>query len=159
VEKDVEKIIAPTLKAFKNTEYLVIVTTGGTETAALKKRFPESNFIIEDFIPFNDVMSYCDVYISNGGYGGVLLGIQNKLPMVVAGVHEGKNEICARVDYFKLGINLKTETPNSEQIKKAVEEVVSKPVYKNNVLKLAEEFKQFNPHQLIEKYIAEVLTP
>jgi hypothetical protein len=29
--------------------------------------------------------------------GGVLLGIQNKLPMVVAGVHEGKNEINTRM--------------------------------------------------------------
>lgn len=44
--------------------------------------------------------------------------IVNKLPMVVAGIHEGKNEICARVGYFKLGINLRTENPKPEKIKK-----------------------------------------
>jgi UDP:flavonoid glycosyltransferase YjiC (YdhE family) len=111
VETDPEKIIVPTLEAFKNSDRLVIVTTGGSGTAELRARYPQANIIIEDFIPFNEVMPLADAYVTNGGYGGVLLGIQHKLPLVVAGVHEGKNEICARIGYFKLGINLKTETP------------------------------------------------
>jgi UDP:flavonoid glycosyltransferase YjiC (YdhE family) len=48
VEKDVTKIIEPTLEAFKNTNYLVIATTGGSKTAALKTKYPQENFIIED---------------------------------------------------------------------------------------------------------------
>ncbi|MES2851014.1 MAG: glycosyltransferase, partial [Bacteroidota bacterium] len=111
VEKDGRKILVPTLEAFKNTDTLVVCTTGGSQTAMLKEKYPQQNIIIEDFIAFDDVMPYTDVYITNGGYGGVMLGIENKLPMVVAGVHEGKNEICARIGYFKYGINLKTETP------------------------------------------------
>ena len=124
VEKDVEKLLVPTLEAFKNTDTLVVCTTGGSKTKELKERFPHSNIIIEDFIPFDSIMPYAKVYVTNGGYGGVMLGIENKLPMVVAGVHEGKNEICARVGYFKLGINLKTEKPTITQIKKAVEKVI-----------------------------------
>jgi MGT family glycosyltransferase len=157
VEADVDKLITPTLEAFKNTDFLVIATTGGSRTEEVRTRYPQKNIIVEDFIPFDDVMPHCDVYVTNGGFGGVMYGIQNKLPLVVAGVHEGKNEICARVGYFKLGINLKTETPKAEQIKKAVEEVFSKPVYKTNVLQLAEEFSQYKPHVLIEKYIAEAV--
>ena len=103
-------MIVPTLEAFKNSNTLVICTTGGSQTKELRAAYPQANFIIEDFIPFNDVMPYADVYITNGGYGGVMLGVENNLPMVVAGIHEGKNEICARVGFFKLGINLKTET-------------------------------------------------
>ena len=123
VEKDVEKLLVPTLEAFKDTDTLVVCTTGGSKTKELRERFPHSNIIIEDFIPFDSIMPYTKVYVTNGGYGGVMLGIENKLPMVVAGVHEGKNEICARVGYFKLGINLKTEKPTVTQIKKAVEKV------------------------------------
>jgi len=155
-EKDYEKIIVPTLEAFRNTKTLVIVTTGRSGTAALRARYPQDNFIIEDFIPFNDVMPLCDAYITNGGYGGVLLGIENKLPMVVAGVHEGKNEICARVGYFKLGINLKTETPKPEDIRKAVEEITSNPVYKNNVVRLSQEFATYNTNRLVEKSLEEI---
>ncbi len=35
-------------------------------------------------------MPKCDVYATNGGYGGVLLSIDHALPMVCAGINEGK---------------------------------------------------------------------
>lgn len=158
VETDVDKIIVPTLEAYKHSDTLVIVTTGGSQTNELRARYPHQNIIIEDFIPFNDVMPECDVYVTNGGYGGVLLGIQNKVPMIAAGVHEGKNEINARVGYFKLGINLKTENPAPSQIKTNVEIIFRNSTYKRNVAKLAEEFEQYNPAWLCERYLNSVLS-
>jgi len=157
VEKDITKIIVPVLEAFKDTDYLVIATTGGTGTKQLQQQYQYNNLIIEDFIPFNDVMPYADVYITNGGYGGVMLGIQNKLPMIVAGVHEGKNEINARVGYFNLGINLKTEKPKPHQMKKAVEEIFKNNIYKENVVKLSQEFSEYYPQQLCANYVEEVI--
>jgi UDP:flavonoid glycosyltransferase YjiC (YdhE family) len=159
VEKDVNKIIVPTLEAFKNTDTLVVCTTGGSQTSALKAKYSQDNIIIEDFIPFKDVMPYAHAYITNGGYGGVMLGIENKLPLVVAGVHEGKNEICARVGYFKYGINLKTETPLPAQIKEATDEVINNNLYKQNINKLGEEFTQYQPNELCAKYVGALLQP
>lgn len=156
IEKDIEKILVPTLDAFKDSDTLVIATTGGSGTAELRKRFPQRNLIIEDFIPFGDIMPYADVYITNGGYGGVMLGIENEVPMVVAGVHEGKNEINARIGYFKLGINLRTEKPSANKLRKAVQKVMKDSVYKNNVMKLAREFNTYNPNKLCAFYIAKV---
>jgi UDP:flavonoid glycosyltransferase YjiC (YdhE family) len=158
VETNVEKLIVPTLEAFKNSNVLVIVTTGGSQTQQLRARYPYGNILIEDYIPFNDIMPECDVYITNGGYGGVLFGIQNKLPMVVAGAHEGKNEINARIGYFHLGINLKTERPAASQIKTSVEVILRNPHYKDNVIKLAGEFEQYNPASLCEKYVSQLLS-
>ncbi len=158
VEKDVNKIIVPTLEAFKESNYLVIATTGGSETSLLKEKYSlYKNIIVEDNIPFGDVMPFAHVYITNGGYGGVMLGIQNDLPLIVAGVHEGKNEICARVGYFKLGIDLRTETPTPNQIKASVTEIFFNNEYKNNVSRLNSEFKQYNPQELFLKYVNELL--
>ena len=156
-EPDVEKLIVPTLEAFKNSEHLVIVTTAGNQTKELRARYPQENIIIEDFIPFADVMPQMDVYVSNGGYGGVMLGVQHRLPMVVAGVNEGKNEICARVGYFGLGINLKTETPKPAQVKAAVESVLADGSYKAAVSVLSNEFSQYNPELLCEQQVAQLL--
>ena len=159
VERDVTKLLVPTLEAFKNTDTLVICTTGGSQTKELKTAYTHKNLIIEDFIPFNEIMPYANAYITNGGYGGVMLGIQNKLPLIVAGVHEGKNEICARVGYFKLGVNLKTETPSPVQIRQAVDKVMGDSAYKKNVENLAKEFALFNPHELVARYAAELIQP
>jgi len=157
VEKDINKILVPTLEAFKSTDTLVVATTGGSGTAILKEKYPQANLIIEDFIPFADVMPYSDVYITNGGYGGVMLAIENRLPMVTAGVHEGKNEINARVSYFKYGVNLKTETPKPDQIRNAVNEITNNKIYQVNVEKLANEFSRYKPVDLFTKYVEEIM--
>lgn len=159
VEKDAEKIIVPALEAFKDSDTLVIATTGGSRTKELQARYAFHNIIVADFIPFADVMPYANVYLTNGGYGGVMLAIENRLPMVVAGVHEGKNEINARIGYFNLGINLKTETPKPEQLKKAVEEVLSDETYKANVVRLSKEFREYDPYELCAEYVDELLQP
>jgi len=159
VEKDAGKIIVPALEAFKNTDTLVVCTTGGSQTAILRNQYNYPNIIIEDFIPFAAVMPYASVYVTNGGYGGVMLSIENKLPMVTAGVHEGKNEICARVGYFKCGVNLKTESPSAAQIAKAVEEVISNSMYKMNIEKLGREFKKYNANELCLKYVRALTQP
>lgn len=153
VEKDIEKILAPTLQAFVHSDVLVIATTGGSQTAELRKRFTQQNFIIEDFIPFTEVMPYADIYVTNGGYGGVTLAIQHSLPMIVAGVHEGKNEINARVGFFKLGINLRTETPGSSQIRTAADKIFADKSYRQNVEKLAQDYKSYDTLTLFEKHV------
>lgn len=154
VEHDVEKLIVPTLKAFENDPTtLVIVTTGGAQTEQLRSRFPQEQFIIEDFIPFEAVMPYASAYITNGGYGGVMLALQHKLPIVVAGVHEGKNEIAARIGYCRVGVNLKTETPKPAQLRRATEAMLTNPTYRTNARRLAQEFAQYQPNALAGKYI------
>jgi MGT family glycosyltransferase len=158
VERDSEKLLKPALEAFKGTNILVIATTGGFDTAKLKEQYPEENIIIEDFIPFNEVMPYADIYITNGGYSGTILAIKNNLPMIAAGVHEGKNEICARIGYFKLGINLSTETPSPSALFEAAEEIFANKIYKENVSNLNAELKLLNPEELCTNYISQVLT-
>ena len=157
VEKDTKKLIEPALEAFKDTDILVVVTTGGSQTQELREKYTQENIIIEDFIPFGDVMPYADVYVSNGGYGGVLLAIENELPFVAAGVHEGKNEICARIGYFNLGINLKTETPTPAQIRKSVIEILNNSSYKQNVKRLAKEFGKYNAHKISARHVSELI--
>jgi len=157
IESDVTKLLEPTLRAFENTEVLVIATTGGNGTDQLRAKFTAENLIITDFIPFDDVMPYASVYITNGGYSGVMLSIKHQLPMVAAGQYELKNEICARLGYFKYGIDLKTEKPAEEAIYLAASEIIANPEYKINVARLSAQFKRYNANELCEKYITELI--
>lgn len=156
-EPDHTKLIVPALEALKSEDYLLIVATGHHHTEALRKKYKQDNIIIEDFIDFAFIMPRTELYITNGGYGGTLIAIDHALPMVAAGINEGKNEICARIGYFKLGINLKTEKPSSEKIKKAVTKVFSNPVYKQNVAKLRDEFRGYDTNKLAAHLIVSVI--
>jgi len=156
-EPDHSKLIIPALEALKNENYLLIVATGYHHTEELRKKYNQDTIIIEDFIDFNFIMPRTDIYITNGGYGGALLAIDHALPMIAAGVNEGKNEICARIGYFKLGINLKTENPSTEKIKKAVNAILSNHVYKQNVEKLRNEFRSYDTNRLSAEWILSVV--
>jgi MGT family glycosyltransferase len=159
VERDVEKIIVPTLEAFKDFPFLIIATTGGSpQTNRLRARFLQKNIIISEFLDFNQIMPYADVFVTNGGYGGVLLSITHQVPMVTAGLHEVNNEITARVGYFKLGIDLKTETPTPRQIRESVNLVLTDNQYKRNVSRLSDEFRRYDTLALCGRYVAEVLS-
>jgi UDP:flavonoid glycosyltransferase YjiC (YdhE family) len=158
VERNVEKIIVPTLEAFKNeSDIMVIVTTGGSGTSELRQRYPQSHFLIEDFIDYDAVMPYVSVYVTNGGYGGVMLALQHKLPVVVAGVHEGKDDIAARVRFNQVGIDLRTETPKPTQIRRAVTEVLTSTQYRQRAQLLSTELAHYQPNALITEYIHNLL--
>ena len=146
-------MIIPALEALKNEVYLIIVATGFHNTEELRKKYHQDNIVIEDFIDFDSIMLRTDIYITNGGYGGTLLAIQHGLPMVAAGINEGKNEICARIGYFELGIDLKTESPISQKIRMAVKNIFCNPEYKKNVEKLRNQFRQYNTNKLAADHI------
>lgn len=158
VERDPKKIIIPTLEAFKDDpQTLIIATTGGSQTAALRAKYARPNVIIDDFIDFDSVMPHAHAYVTNAGFGGTMLALQHQLPMVAAGVHEGKNEIAARIGYFGVGINLKTETPTPAQIKKSVERVLRDGRYRTKAGRIGAEFAQYETNRLCERYIADLL--
>ncbi len=157
VEKDTRKILEPTLTAFRDTDVLVVASTGGSGTSQLRSTYGAGNVIIEDFIPFDQVMPYAGVFVTNGGYGGTLLSIKNRLPLVTAGVHEGKNEVCARIGYFRIGIDLGTETPTPEAIRDAVEAVLANGDYRENISRLAGEFASYQAEERCAGFIAGLL--
>lgn len=157
VEKDVSKLLVPALEAFKQTDILLIVTTGGSQTEALRNQYRHDNIIIEDFIPFKDILPYCKVFITNGGYGGVLQSLSLGVPIVAAGVHEGKSEICARVGYFKVGINLKTETPTPRQLAIAAEEVMNEMEYHANANHIAAALSEYNAEIMVTGAVSKLV--
>jgi UDP:flavonoid glycosyltransferase YjiC (YdhE family) len=102
-------------------------------------------------------MPRADAFVTCGGYGSVMLSISHRLPMVAAGVHEGKNEINARIGYFKLGINLKTERPTPAQVRNAVTALLADPSYRQRVATLRKELIGYNTLPACEGYIRDLL--
>jgi UDP:flavonoid glycosyltransferase YjiC (YdhE family) len=152
---DAEKLFVPALEALKGSSHLVVATTGGKNTEELRRRYPEPNVVIEDYVDFDLLFEHADLFICNGGYGSILLALSNGVPVLSAGVREGKNDINARIDYFGFGIDLRTERPTREKIAKGVARVLGDKRFAQNVERVRAEFETYRPLELIDGFVAE----
>ena len=147
---DPGKLIIPTIQALKDSPYVVVATTAGAHTQALRARFPEPNVIIEDFINYDDLFPHVDAFVTSGGFGSNLAAFLNGVPVVGAGKREGKNDINARVGYNQLGVDLRAERPKPATIRRAVQRVLHDPTYTSKVAALRAELDAYDPLVTIE---------
>jgi len=153
--KDQNKLIIPALEALKDKNYLLLVATGNINTDDLRKKYNLPNVIIEDLIDFDFILDYTDLYITNGGYGGVMLSLSKGVPILSAGITEGKNDINARIRYYKVGIDLKTEKPASDNIRIKTEEILADKTFKNNASRIQSILENYKSMQIIEDHVLE----
>jgi UDP:flavonoid glycosyltransferase YjiC (YdhE family) len=132
---------------------MVVATTAGAHTQALRERFPDPNVVIEDFIDYDDLFPHVDVFVTSGGFGSNLAAFLHGVPVVGAGKREGKNDINARVGYNRLGIDLRSERPKPARLRRAVRTLLEDPTYAGNVADLRAELHAYDPMQTIENAI------
>lgn len=144
--EDFNQLLIPTIQALASEDVLVIATTGNKPLENVNFPLP-SNVRLEMFIPHHKLLPYVDVMVTNAGYGGVQMAINYGVPLVVAGKSEDKPEVCARVEWSGIGINLNTERPTKDQLLRAVRQVLNQPSYREKVKRLSEEFQSYDALQ------------
>ncbi|HOY32813.1 MAG TPA: glycosyltransferase [Bacteroidales bacterium] len=152
-----DKLIIPALKAVHDLDAYILVATGKEFVEDLRSQFPQENIIIEEFMPYALILPKVSVMITNGGFGGVITALNYGIPLVVACNSEDKPEIAARINYFRVGINLGTGFPKPHKISKAVNEILSDPVYKENAMKISRDFQKHDAPAETVKLIEDIL--
>lgn len=127
-------LIAPAVAGLAGEDLLVVVA--GASPEALGPDPIPANARIAPFIPFGLALPHVDVFVTNGGFGGVHYALANGVPLVIAGGSEEKPEIANRVARTGAGINLKTGCPTAEQVRDAVNEVLRTPGYRQHARRL-----------------------
>ena len=130
VQIDPALLLEPSIDAMADDDILLIGTTGGAAPEQILQRRTARNVRLETFIPFADLLPHVDVVVTNGGYGGTQQALAHGIPVVAAGVTEGKNEVAARLEWSGAGINLRTEKPAPAQIRTAVHTLLNDPSYR-----------------------------
>ncbi len=128
--KDYRQLITPTLEGLADQDLLVAVATGGRPVESLPPL--PANARAAEFLPYDDLLPRTDVYVTNGGYGGVQYALRYGVPIVAAGgSHEDKPEVMARVAWAGVGRRIKTETPTPAAIRRAVRTVLDNRRYRD----------------------------
>lgn len=132
---DYDELITPTMTALANDDVLVVVSTGGRELSTLPSPLP-GNVRVAEYLPHDRLLPLTDVYVSNGGYGGVHYALEHGVPLVIAGATEDKAEVAARVEWTGAGVRLRTNRPTPEQVGAAVRRVLADPDYVERTRKI-----------------------
>ena len=128
VATEPHELLQPALTALAGEDALVVAVTGGRDPGELGQ--VPANARVERFIPFERLLPYVSVLVTNGGFGAVQLALAAGVPIVAAGQTEDKIEVSARVGWSGVGVNLRTQTPRRDFITAAVRQVLADPSYR-----------------------------
>ena len=121
-------LIQPAIEGLTELDASVIATTGRRGQTDVGIEVPRNARIV-DFLAFPSVLPETSVFVTNGGWGGVLASLAAGVPLVVAGGDIDKPAIAAWVARAGAGINLRTGRPKPEAVAAAVKEILSDPAY------------------------------
>ena len=135
-------LIGPALEGLADLEVDVIATSGRRGRTDVGLPIP-ANARVVDLVDFGSVLPRASVFVSNGGWGGVLASLAAGVPLVVAaGDAADKPEIAARVARSGVGIDLRTRGPKPGAVADAVREILANPSYTERARQLSAELDQ-----------------
>jgi MGT family glycosyltransferase len=151
---DFSQLIQPTIDGLASEEVNVLVSAGGGNVDSIAAR---PNARVVDFVPYRNVLARTSVFVTNGGYNGVQEALCHGVPIVVAGETEDKPMVAARVQWSGCGIDLRTGTPDPEQVADAVREVLHNEKYAERARMLQTDFAKYRALATIESVLNQVI--
>lgn len=139
---DPTSLIMPTIRALlKEDNVLLVVITSHKDV--LEKAFGNPPHVrITEWLPYHLLLPQVSILITNGGYGSITQALAHKIPLICAGQTEDKIDTAARVAWTGAGIDLKTDSPSSEQVHNAVHEIWDNDSYKKSAWILGNELNR-----------------
>ncbi|KAK0705461.1 hypothetical protein B0H67DRAFT_384347 [Lasiosphaeris hirsuta] len=155
-----DELLVPTIRALAHREDLILVATLGAKGAELDPALlgipVPANTIVVDYLPYDAVLPYADVFVSNAGFNGVVHGIMNAVPMLLAGLEADKGEVCMRAEYAGVAVNLRATSPSEAQIVDGFNELLTNKKYKARAVELQEESKELDPLGTVARMVLEL---
>jgi MGT family glycosyltransferase len=130
INNDYDQLIRPAIRALADEGVLVVVTTGSKPPQALGIDPLPPNVIVEQYIPYSELMPKVDLLVTNGGYGSIQIALSHGVPVVAIGKTEEKPEIANRVEWSGVGVGVKALIPTETQIREAVRRVLNDMTYR-----------------------------
>lgn len=154
---DFGQLVLPTVAGLARADVLVVVSTGGRPVDALPAELP-GNVRVAEYLPYDRLLPQVDVFVTNGGFGGVQQALAHDVPLVVAGQTEDKVEVSARVGWTGVGVNLRTNAPKPRQVAEAVHRVLSEPRFRDRARQVGEAMRAADAWATLDAVLAGTTT-
>ncbi|KAH7322398.1 hypothetical protein B0I35DRAFT_350097 [Stachybotrys elegans] len=157
IAQDYEDLILPTMRAMADCGNIIVVGILGTKGATLREHNLPANARVVDHLPYDMILPYASAFVFNAGYGGLIHGVTNGVPIVLAGTTEDKPEVAMRGEWSGVGINLRTGKPTVKQLADAIHRVLEDPKFKNRAMQIKKENEEMDAVSRIEETIMDLV--
>lgn len=154
VARDLDKLVRPALEAAASLDALVVATAGNANGAAFGALPPNAR--MTGYLPYERILPFADLVVTNGGYGGVQQALRHGVPLVVAGTSEDKAEVAARVEWAGAGINLRTDRPAMEHLRDSILCGLREPGFKRAAEGLSRQYGRLDPAREVLRAVAAI---
>ncbi|KNY26137.1 macrolide family glycosyltransferase [Pseudobacteroides cellulosolvens] len=144
------------IDAFKDSEYLVVMSTGNKETIKLIGDIPQ-NFIVRDFVPQAEVLKHADLFIAHGGMGSVSDGMYLGVPMILVPLGADQFFNAYRLQELGAGKVLKKHDVTAQNLRREAKLVMENDSFKAAVKKVQQSFISAGGPDLAVRKVEEML--
>ncbi|OJJ42571.1 hypothetical protein ASPZODRAFT_76622 [Penicilliopsis zonata CBS 506.65] len=150
---DYTALIIPTICALADREDLLVIALLGVKGASLPDIEIPSNTKVFDYLAYDAILPYTDVFVLNGGYGGFMHAVMHAVPMEIAGAGPDKAEVASRGEWAGIAVNMKTDRPGVGDLRRAIDKVMESKQMKSRCLHIQKENEDLNTLQQVERVI------
>ena len=145
----IRKLIQVSLKR----SYILLIALNAKHEDIMKLTVKGDVYIF-NFVPQLQVLKGADVFITHGGLNSIREAINAEVPMLLYPVHPEFDPIgnAARIVYHQLGLRGNAATDIDDEIDAKIHELLSNPLYKNNIKELKQrDSQQCTPGHFMQK--------
>ncbi|PFJ05041.1 glycosyl transferase family 1 [Bacillus cereus] len=129
------------IKAFENSEHTIVMSIGSKTKISDLGDIPK-NFIVKNYVPQTELLTYTKLFITHGGMNSTQEGLYNGIPLIVIPQSADQPVIAKQVENLGVGVTLHMKELTEEQLRESVEIVLNNPSFKEAALNMKESFRK-----------------
>ncbi|MCY9661578.1 glycosyltransferase [Paenibacillus chondroitinus] len=128
-------------EALGNTDHTIVMSIGNRAQMADLGEIPP-NFIVKNYVPQTQLLPYTKLFITHGGMNSAHEGLYYGVPLIVIPQSADQPMVAAQVASIGAGMQLQMQSLTANQLREAVDHVLSEPSYKIAVANTRESLRQ-----------------
>ncbi|KAB2441203.1 macrolide family glycosyltransferase [Bacillus luti] len=129
------------IKAFENSEYTIVMSIGSNTKISALGDIPK-NFIVKNYVPQTELLTYTKLFITHGGMNSTHEGLYNGVPLIVIPQSADQPVIAKQVENIGAGVQLHMKELVEDQLRKSVEHVLHNSSFKEVALNMKKSLRK-----------------